>query len=569
MGPGPHARALTSRRGLLLAALLLAAALAGCGADAPTPAAPEPEPPGPRLLAMDGRWDFPRATAEALAQRAGLGPVLGGAHFGNSILARGPDAFPLDYAAFDEGALRALQYDAAPPEAGTLVASRAYADAHGLRVGDEVALTTWRWPIPLVATSFEMDRTRPCDPAAPAKLCFAPQDEGTETELRLQVQAGAQDLSFLPDLAELGAGGAPAWWNGTFRGPSGAEEPFQARVDASGVPASGIRNGTLEPGTWVIRYTLETLKGRAPAGLAGIVRLREPGYQWFDDRLQAHATPQAQAEAVLARAEAANATLRVAAVEAFPGGLAAFDALLAPEDARALRAAGPDRVGGVILVAGPGAQAALDAAREGAIDPVTPALQLRALGPPLPAPPGGRALVFRAPPDVDPAALPPVDGAGAPAKALALLPPVGASVSIDGKNLSTQVRLLAPAGPVSWTMPPGARWPTAQEALENLSRSRTLVLGSGDVAPPGENLVARLVLGDERAGRVAVLVGAVEGGPGGTLWASAPLVAGAGEPAGARVLLPLLPGADAGEVAQRARALWGPLGLALEASSKP
>jgi hypothetical protein len=559
---------LTPRRGLLLALLLLASALAGCGADAPPGATPASEPPRPLLLALDGRWDFPRAGAEALLGEAGVGPVVGSAGFGTGILRRGTESFPLDHAAMEEAALRALGRNGTAVPQGALVAARAFADAAGLAVGDEVVVQAWRWPIPLVAMSFEMDRTRACDPEAPAKLCFTPPTEGTETELRLRVAEGAQDLAFLPDLAELGTGGIPAWWNGTFHGPGGESAPFQARVDAKGVPTPGERNGSLAQGTWTIRYTLDTAKGRAPAGLAGLVRLREPGYQWFDDRLQAYDTPQAQAEAVLARAEESNVTLRVAAIEDLPPALSAFDALLAPEDARRLRAVDADHVGGLVVMAGPDAASRLDAARERALDPVAPALHLRALAPPLPPAPLGRALVLRAPPGLDPATLPPVEGAGAPVKALALLPPVGLAVAIDGKNLSRQVRLLAPAGPAPWTLPGGARWSDPAAALENLSRSRTLVLGSADVAPPGVQ-IARMVMGEERTGRVAVLVGAVEGGPGGTIWASAALLAGAGEPAGARVVLPLAEGADAGQVAQRVRQAWGPLGLALEASSKP
>jgi hypothetical protein len=177
--------------------------------------------------------------------------------------------------------------------------------------------------------------------------------------------------------------------------------------------------------------------------------------------------------------------------------------------------------------------------------------------------------VLRAPPDLDPASLPAIEGAGGPpVKALALHPPLGLNVAVDGKNLTRQVRLLAPAGPAPWTLPAGARWATPAEALENLSRSRTLILGSDDVAPPGIQ-VARLVMGEERAGRVGVLVGTVAGGPGGTFWASVALLAGAGEPAGARVVLPLAQGADPEQVAARVRQAWGPMGLALEASSKP
>ena len=580
----PHPPPLTPRAGVLLALLLLllllVAALAGCAAPAPPPPTPGPDPTPPTqelgpdvpramLLALDGRWDVPREAAEGLLQRADVGPVAGVAWFGTGILRRGEESLPYDHAALDAGALAAVGADFAPPEEGTLVASRAYADAHGLAAGDEVTLQAWRWPVPLVATAFEMDRTRACDPEAPAKLCFAEQQAEGITELHLRVAGGAQDLSFLPDLAELGTSGVPAWWNGTFRSPSNETFPFQARVDRLGAPTPALREGPLDPGTWIIRYTLDTAKGRAPAGLAGIVRLREPGYQWFDDRIQAQDDPAAQAEGVLRRAVEGNVTLRVARVEAFPRNLSAFDLLLAPADARALRAADEERVGGLVVVAGRDAAARIEAAREGVLDPALLALQLRPFAPALPRAPTGDALVFRAPPDVDAAALPPVEGAGGPpAKALALEPPVLLPVSANGTELPVRVRLLAPAGPPPWTMPPGARWASAAEAMENLSRSRTLVLASGDLAPQGA-LVQRLVLGDEVMGRVAVLVGTVQGGPAGTLWASAALVAGAGEPAGARIVLPLAPGADADAVAQRARAAWGPLGLALEASSKP
>lgn len=551
--------------------LLLALALAGCAAQPPEPAATQPPEPGPspHLLALDGRWDYDRAKGDAILQKAGLGPARGAAWFGGGILhASGPLA--ADYAALEPAALAWLAPDAKQPAPGSVVVNASYAARHGLAPGDAVELRAWRWPPPLVATSFEMERTRPCDPGRPARLCFSPTLDDTETELRLSVDEGSQDLAFLPDMAELG-GAAPAWWNGTFTSPRGEESPFQASVDADGNPSSGERNGTLEPGTWVIRYHLDTLRGRMPAGLAGIVRLREPGYHWFDDRLQRHPTPEAQARAVLDTAEPVSLNLTVQATAELPWTLSGFDLLLAPEDAQRVEGHGAHRVGALLLDARPSHNALLQPHRETAPDLTTLALDLRPLAPAPPAPEQTRALLFRAPPDLDAAALPPVEGAGAPTLALALRPGVGAPVSIDARNLTVGTVLLAPAGPqgapLPWTMPESGRWDTPREALENLSRSRTLVLASDDLAPPGV-VVARLVVGSDVAGRVAVVVGVVQGGPHGVLWASAPLAVGAGEPE-ARVVLPLEPGADPAAVAERARQAWASFGVAPEPSRKP
>lgn len=555
------------RRGLAL--LLLALVLAGCSTP-PVPPSPEPVP---HLLALDGRWDFPRDRAEALLADAGVGPVLGGAWFGVGILHAAQGPLAADHAALDEAALAALAPGVPAPIPGGVVVSADYAARHGLAPGERVELRAWRWPAPLVATSFEMERVRPCDPEAPARLCASSSLDPTQTQLRLRVDEGSRDLAFLPDMAELGAGGAPAWWNGTFASPQGAETPFQAHVDARGAPSSGEREGPLEPGTWTIRYHLETLRlGRAPAGLAGIVRLREPGYHWFDDRLQRIEDPERQAESVLAAATAANVTLTVQEVAPLPPILAGFDLLLHPLDARALEGVGPARVGAVLVNATPGDAARVALARENATDHVTLALQFRPFAPAPPLAAQDRVLLFRAPPDVDVAALPAVEGAGTPTKALALLPGVATPVALDGRNLTQGVLLLAHAGPEPrpppWTMPPGGRWATAGQALENLTRSRTLVLASDDLAPR-DVAVARLVMGDEVTGRVSVVVGVVDGGPRGVLWASPPLAAGAGEPAGARVLLPVEPGADPAEVLARAAQAWAPLGLAPEASRKP
>lgn len=545
--------------------LLLALALAGCS----TPPAPPEAEPTPHLLALDGRRDYDRARGEALLAKAGLGPVQGAAWFGGGIL-HAPDPLAADYAALEPAALAWLAPGVPQPAPGAVVVSAPYAERHGLEPGERVELRAWRWPPPLVATSFEMERTRPCDPDRPARLCFSATLDDTETELHLAVDEGSQDLAFLPDMAELG-GAAPAWWNGTFTGPRGEESPFQALVDAQGNPSSGERNGTMDAGTWVIRYHLETLRGRMPAGLAGIVRLREPGYHWFDDRLQGHDTPEAQARAVLATAEPVRLDLVVHAAAELPRALSGFDLLLAPEDAQRLEGRGAHRVGALLLNATPDQGALLQPHREVAPDLTTIALDLRALAPPPPAPEPTRAILFRAPPDVDAAALPPVEGAAAPRLALALRPGVGANVSIDGRNLTTGAIILAPAGPAGtpppWTMPTPARWATPREALENLSRSRTLLLASDDLATR-DVAVARLLIGTEGAGRVAVVVGVVEGGPHGVLWASAPLAVGAGEPE-ARVVLPLAPGADPATVAERARAAWAPYGVAPEPSRKP
>lgn len=567
---------MTPLRGLLLTGLLLAAGLAGCAGpgDAPDP---DPDadggvaPPAEArtlLLAMDGRWSFPRERGQTLMERTGAGTLAGAAWFGGGILHADGMPHAADYAAFDAEALAALAPGGtlSVPSPGHAYVSARLAQEAGLAQGDTLDLAVWRWPTPLVSTSFEMDRTRECLADAPAKLCFAPSPDSRTTELRLRVDEGSRDLSFLPDMAELGSNGAPAWWNGTFLSPTGVAHPFQAHVNETGHPTSGILARDIDPGTWTIRFRLDTRNGPAPAGLAGIVRIREPGYLWFDDRLQDQQTPHEQARAVLARANATNRTFTVAATTAFPGPIASFDLLLHPQDARDLRDLAPDRVQGLLVRATPDAEHRLNEERLSAPDAVTLALFLRPLGPPLaPAAPGD-ALVFRAPPDLPLDALPPVDGAREPLKALALRPHLGANAILDGKNLTTRIRLLAPAeGGAPFTLPPGARWPTVQQALENLSRSRTLALASGDLFP-SDRLLGRLVLGDEQAGRIAVVVGAVVGGPGGTFWVSAPLAAGAGEPEGAKIVLPLAPGADRAAVLARAREAWAPHGAAPEGS---
>lgn len=530
-------------------ALLLVPAWAGC-AQPPPP----PEEPEVLLLALDGRWPFDPQRAQALIARAEAPAPEGSLVLGEAMGARVVG----DFAGLDTRAGATL--GTAVPARGEAFVSRAWAQREGARIGETLALRSHASEAPYVASYFEMERTPPCERRADAKLCFLPVIEQGVARLRLRVDPGARDAAFLPDLVELGPGARPAWWNGTFEGPNGERKPFTAYAPLEANLTFAEIPGEMAAGDWIVSFRLDTRLGVAAAGSAGIVRVREPGYLWFDDRLQQHADGAAQARAIIANMTPTRASVRVADVaDALPLGA---DIILDIEDARAL--AGTNGVSALLVNWTPSALGLLDAARSQSPDGVS--LALRARAPPANATravPAGDP-TFAAPADLDLASLPPIEGALAPALALAGRAPVGESPTIDAAVVDAPLLLLAHAdGRVPWTLPPGARWEQAPDALENLSRSRTLALASEDLllAPIA---TARVEIGSGNTTRTLVAIGGVEGGPSKALWTSAALVAGSGRPVSPRIVLPVEEGADREAVIARALDAWSKHGVVLD-----
>ncbi len=519
------------------------------------------------LLAVDGRWPLPEASMRGLLADAQGPSAAGAAWFGGGVATAHGEPFALDFASLDLGAARALDATGAldPPAPGEIALNGTWARANGLAAGDALALRASTFPKPLVTAGYEMERIRPCDRTPTATVCFLP-PEGGQLAIRLAVPPDSQDLAFIPEGAELGPGGLPAWWNGSFESPSGERTPWNATLDELARPTLATVDGPIAPGAWTIRFRLESNKTTLNGAAAGIVRVREPGYTWFDDRLVVEPDGPAQTRELLSWGRDEQATLRVSRLveRAIPAGVA----LLTPADAQRLTGARADEASGLVVVASPALLPALSDARNRSADAVALGLRARpAPQGPGPAPAAKGALLFRAPLDVDVAKLPPVPGLAAPSLAAMLETPVGEIAAAESRPVPG-LRLLAFGGPGDppWSMPPGGRWPSAQAALDNVTRSRTLVLSTPDWAP-GTLLTTRLVLGDDRVGRVAVAVESVEGGPADVAWSSASLVAGAGKPLGAVVVAPLAPGADARAAAAQAQQAWGPLGLALDAGS--
>lgn len=536
-------------RAELIAILVLLPATAGCAG----PSTPPPDGPRTLLFALDGRWPFDADRAEELLSRAGLAAPEGALVMGEAMGARAV----ADFAALDDAAAAKLHVQNVAR--GQALVARAWAEREGLAAGDALELRSHAYPDPYVATYFEMERTQPCERRPEAKLCFLPALLTGEARLRLRVDRGARDAAFLPDLVELGPKALPAWWNGTFTGPTGEKRDFSAHAALEGALVPAEFEGAMEAGEWTITFRLETRHGLAPAGAAGIVRVREPGYLWFDDRLQRHADAAAQARAVLANATPTRTGVRVAGLaDELPLGA---DIILSLDDARAL--VGTQGVTALLVNMSVAHERAFDAASR--TDGTTLALRARALaGGSEGARETGGDLVFAAPASLDVSLLPRVAGGGSPSLALAGRAPLGEDPVLDGADAGPDVLLLAHAdGPVPWTLPAGGRWTDARDALENLSRSRTLALASADLlaAPIA---TARVEIGAGNTTRALVAIGGVVGGPNEALWTSAALVAGAGRPVNARIVLPLEPGAERADVAQRALEAWGPLGAVLD-----
>lgn len=533
-------------RVVLALVVLLAPAWAGCTAtDDPAP----PAEPTLRILALDGRWAFDTARVDALLARAGVPAPEGALVFGEARASR----VVADFAGIDERAAATLGVGA--PSPGEAFVSSSFATREGIAPGATLELRSHAAEDPYVATYFEMERTPFCDRRPDAKLCFLPPGESGLARLRLRVDPGARDAAFLPDLVELGPGARPAWWNGTFEGPRGERTEFSAHAPLAGNLSFAEFPGEMSAGDWTVSFRLETRLGLAAAGAAGIVRVREPGYLWFDDRLQVYADAGEQARAVLANMTPTRASVRVANVsDALPLGV---DIILPIDDARSL--SGAAGATAVLVDWTDEHERALDAVRT--LDGLTLALRAR----PVPAqstrPTAMGDPTFAAPADLDLASLPAIEGARTPALALAGRAPVGETPAIDGQPVGDTLLLLAHAdGPVPWRLPEGARWTEERDALENLSRSRTLALSSADLlfAPIA---TARVEIGTGNTTRSLVAIGGIEGGPPASLWTSAALVAGAGRPVSPRVVLPLEPGADREAVIARALEVWAGLGV--------
>lgn len=525
------------RRALPLLLTLLLAPLAGCGAPAGEPPRDEapPEEPTDRLLAIDGRWGFPLSAArDRLAPHGAT--LLGAGALGEALLAGGDAPALVQHVGLDAAAAARLGAPApAPGEAWVLAET---ARAAGVAVGDEVELRSAAWPTPMVATFFEMERTPTCELRPREKLCFLESEREGEARLRLVAAEGARDLAFLPDLVELGPTGTPAWWNGTFEGPGGETRPFRAFADRPGPLVPAEFEGPMAAGEWTVRFRLEANGTLAPSGAAGIVRVREPGFLWFDDRYQSIPDARAQADATLAAAAPTRVAVRVAGLLDAPL-LGAAQVALSLADARALAALPEDHATLVLASATDAQERALE--EEWPEDATLQALRLRPLpaeAAPAAARPG--ALLFAAAAGVDLASLPRVEGAGAPALAAAARPPLAEPATLAGSSLGPGARVLAlaSAGEPPWAPAEGGRWATMDATLDNLSRGRTLVLASPDLldAPvAGE----RVELGEGATARVLVAAGRVDGGPGNALWGAASLVHGLGHPALPRVVVPV------------------------------
>lgn len=523
-------------RGPVRAALLVLMVLAA-GCSAPAPPAVETGEMG--LFALDGRWPFPEPAASAILARHGLAGA-GALVLGEAMT----DARVVDVAGLDEAAARALNVTLPPPGAALAVAG----------IAGPLVLRAHASPPPYVATFFEMERTAPCS-VREAKLCFLPPEREGEARLRLTVEEGARDAAFLPDLVELGVSARPAWWNGSFVGPDGTVARFSAVAPRDGPLLPAELPGNMAPGVWTVSFRLETVHGLAAAGAAGIVRVREPGYLWFDDRLQASQDARDQAQAVLANLTPTRVELDVAGALRAP--VLGADIILRIEDARALFATGGD-VTGLLVDATATQRAALDADRPSTS--LGTALRWRAL--PAARPPvAGDALVFAAPHDLDVTGLPPVAGLRAPMLALASRVPAGETVRVGDDAHGEGALLLAPAqGALPIALPAGARWTEAEHAIENLTRSRTLALaGPGMRAPASATL--RTQVGEGNASRTLVVVGGVLGGPSDALWTSAAFASGAARPALPRIVAPLAPGADPEAARAAALAAWGAHGV--------
>lgn len=540
-----------ARLDLRAALVILALLFVGCTGGPTTP----PETVELRMLALDGRWPYDAARGVGLLAEAAAPAPVGALVLGEAMGARAVG----DFAGLDADAARAL--GTALPARGEAHVSRAFALRDGAAEGATLALRSHAWPAPYVATYFEMERTPDCARRPDVKLCFLPRERENETRLRLRVDEGAREGGLLPDLVELGPAGRPAWWNGTFEGPNGESLPFMAHAPIDGPLVPGDIAEPMAAGDWTITFTLWAGGKLAPSGAAGIVRVREPGYLWFDDRLQQIADPQAQARAILANATLTRADIRVARIlDTLPLGA---DVLLSIDDAREL--AGTPRVTALLANLTPTHERAIDAAR--GPDGLTLAMRPRAL--PRAAAPAtdGSALVLAAPHDINIAALPPIEGLGAPSLSLATRPPIGEAVFAGGNDIGERLLLLAPAeGPAPWELPAGGRWTRVEDALENLSRSRTLGLASPEIESAAIATI-RVDIGEGNTTRSAVIIGGVAGGPSRAFWTSAALASGVGQPVAPRLIVPFAPGSDPAqreESGRRALEAWGPFGVALD-----
>jgi len=572
--------------------------LAGCTAPDGTPTTPtgsatpptpddglEVGPPRLHLLALDGRWTFAPAEARAWLARAGLEDIERGTlrlqdlivtpDAGNGNLSRNVSRAP--------HLLQAVRLDAAArstlglPATGS-VATQALATALDVDVAATLAWTNTTAPTPLFATFYEMERTPQCADQPAAALCFAVGANPHEAVLRLRVPVDGQDLGFLPDLVELGPTGTPAYWNGSFESPSGQRAPFHAFALREGTIRAAEFNGPAEAGIWTIRYQLESRGVLQAAGAAGIVRLRSPGYTWFDDRYQEILPGAPQAVALLANLSAARGQVEVAAIVPTLG-LADIDLLLDGP---------PGAISGMLVMADENDVRALDAARDDSATGrglhVRP-LQLDAAAPTA-APTADLqvdarvdmrvdarvkpTLLFALPADVDPADLPVLAGERERLLSAATRAPYAATHVI--KNGSEGARdqpagalFLAPATPaLPWRLPDPPRWADAAATLENISRARTLVMGSTDLVAPGTT-AGRVALGElSSAQRVVVAVGHLEGGPPRSYLAAAAFVDGVGHASFPRLAVSFHADVDLAAARDEAAHAWAPWGVAFD-----
>lgn len=542
-----------------VAPILFVILLVGCsGAPQSSPTEPTlvEAQTGVHVIGIDGYWSIPVAAALRAAESAGYSSQeLGVAIQGEASF--GAVAAPI--LALDSKAA-ALVGAPTPPSPGEIVISQNLSEKLGAKVGDSLALRASAWPASMVLSAFEMERVRPCTNENAASLCSLEQNAAGESQLRLTVGKGSFDLQFHPDVVELGPDDYPAFWNGSFIAPSGAVLPFAtgAFSRSETLPPGGVA-GSIEDGAWTIAFTIDANHTRAPGAIAGFVTLRTPGYSPFNVDLLRLPASRDQTTSFLANATQQSATLRVASIATVPSA----SALLSLADARQLLAVGNDN-----------ATALLSPARASSLvdspfrdDPQVGPLRARSW-PPMRADIASEgALVLWAPPDLDLSALPRVAGAGAPALSAASTAPL-APARFKDTNV-TGVRLLAlPTGEPPWRLAARAFWADSVLAEKGMATGPHLVLLSSDILtsmglPVDNATYVKTDFETALGSRTVFGMGAVLDGPTKTVWASSALATASGGTLGARLIVPIVAGADRASVERAALDAWAPFGVAL------
>ena len=250
--------------GLALALLLagsLGVALALAGRVAPGD--------HPAVVTIDGRTDFPAASARAMLA-AVPGSRAAFAYRGEvQIAGVGYTLVGLEGVDLPRGT-------AAPVS----TAARPLSDHDG-----ELELLALRRVLPPVTTLHEMEFLQACgEPRFTAEREVCRDDAAIAAEnltvLRVSIPRDARRLAFHADVRELRRDERPAGWNGTFEDPDGrvaAAFSLEVPRGATALPPPFALDGapTLAPGTWTVRFALEANGTRLP-GVAGVVAVDAP-----------------------------------------------------------------------------------------------------------------------------------------------------------------------------------------------------------------------------------------------------------------------------------------------------